>query len=195
MTNDWSKQGAQNVLLQTIYGTAQDANGTIVYPDAIHAVQSYKGKALAFAVPEDTALDKAIFKVVNPSAGKTVQVRFYNVTGKGYLNTGTTVSRANPGGGGTLIFTKTTSIPSPAPSHPEGTRSAGDMVINFGPMEVAAGEYLLVFDCLNEGTNLTTAYSAVRGITATAIDIMGEYGNGAALPKRADGFCLRQSGK
>ena len=42
LAKDWTKTGAQNVLLQTIYGSAQDANGTITANTA-QALQNGKG--------------------------------------------------------------------------------------------------------------------------------------------------------
>ena len=42
LTGDWAKTGAQNVLLQTIYGTAQDLNGMIT-DNAAKPLQELQG--------------------------------------------------------------------------------------------------------------------------------------------------------
>jgi hypothetical protein len=190
LANDWSRQGAQNVLLQTIYGTAQDASGTIT-ANTYDAIENLKGNAMAFAVPQDTALDKAIFKCFKGTswvAGDVFKIRFYNVTGQSYLvyagSTGR-VSRANPGGSGTLIFEKDVTILSDMPYHSElgDGRKYTDVIINFGPMEVTAGEYLIAIDRVS-GSNTTG--STVVGKTTAATDAMGKYGDGITLlPKRA----------
>ena len=54
LAKDWSKEAGQNVLLQTIYGVAQDANGTIT-ANAGHTMSIDKGCAFAFAVAQNTA--------------------------------------------------------------------------------------------------------------------------------------------
>jgi len=185
---DWTLTGAENVLLQTIYGTAQDANGTIT-ANAYDAIEAGKGNAMVFAVPENTALDKAIFKCFKGTAwiaGDVMQIRFYDVSGLNYLSYSghPTVTRANPGGGGPLLFEKLVTIPSSMPYHSElgDGRYYTDMIINFGPMEVEAGEYLIAIDRYS-GSNTTG--SMVRG-DATVIDAMGKYGDAITpLPKRA----------
>ena len=59
-----------------------------------------------------------------------------------------------------------------------------DLIINFGPMEVTAGDYLLVFDYIKEGS-LSTACNFVQGTGATVSAAMGTYPDGSPLPKRA----------
>ena len=115
LAKDWTKTGAENVLLQTIYGTAQDANGTIT-ANTYRALQNGKGIALVFNVPSDTALDKAIFKLRGLTAGRNVQVRFYDITGKGYLLVPghPTPTRTDPGLGSPLLF-NTGPVPIPTP--------------------------------------------------------------------------------
>ena len=187
LTNDWTKEAGDGVLLQTIYGTAQDSAGNIT-ANTYKALQNYKGIAMAFNVPLDTTLDKAIFKLRALTAGKNIQIRFYNVTGKGYLLVPghPAPARTDPGSGGQLLFdTGQITIPTPAPSHPEGTINMSDLVINFGPMAVTAGDYLLVFDYIREGS-LSTACSFIRGVGTTVSDAMGKYPDGTTpLPKRA----------
>ena len=186
LANDWSKQGAQNVLLQTIYGTAQDSAGNIT-ANTSKALQNYKGIAMAFNVPSNTVLDKAIFKLKSLSAGKNVRVRFYNVTGKGYLlfSGHPAPTRNDPALGGQLLFdTGAVTIPNPAPAHEEEGANFSDLVVNFGPMQVTVGNYLLVFDYIREGS-LSTACNFVQGTGVTVSAAMGTYPDGTALPKRA----------
>jgi hypothetical protein len=183
---DWTLTGASNVLLQTIYGTLQDSNGTIT-ANSYRALSIDKGMAMAFAVPQDTALDKGIFKCRGVKVSNRIRIRLYDVTGKDYLlQPGhPTVSRSNPGSDGTKMLDYMATTPSSVPSHPEtggGSFNATDMVINFGPLEVPAGEYLLVFDA-NGGSN--TWGSMIRGASTTEIDVMGEYPGGSSLPNRA----------
>ncbi len=183
---DWTLTGAENVLLQTIYGTLQDSNGTIT-ANSYRALSIDKGMAMAFAVPQDTALDKGIFKCRGVKASNRIRIRMYDVSGKNYLlQPGhPTVSRTNPGSDGTKLLDYMATTPGSVPSHPEtggGSFNATDMVINFGPLEVPAGEYLLVFDA-NGGSN--TWGSMIKGASTTEIDVMGEYPDGNSLPNRA----------
>ncbi len=192
LAKDWTKTVAQNVLLQTIYGTAQDANGTIT-ANATHAMQINKGKAMAFVIPQATALDKGIFKCIGGQTGgiwrpgESLRIRLYDVTGKGYLTyNNNTISRTNPGSGGTVIFNILATTPNPIPPgfyHSElgDGRQYADMVINFGPLEIPAGEYFITFD--PEGPSNTWG-SIIRGV-ATDAPNMGTYPDGTALPKRA----------
>ena len=107
LTSEWSKQGAKTILLQTIYGTAQDAQGNITV-NTNKALTPDKGCAMAFNVPQNTALGQGIFKCYgNPIvAGNTIRVRFYDVTGKNYLSFSghPTVSKADPASGGEQLF-------------------------------------------------------------------------------------------
>ena len=187
LANDWGKQGAKDVLLQTIYGTEQDADGVIT-ANTLRAMSKDKGCAMAFAVPQNTALYKGIFKCAYGStgwrSGEQLRVRLYDVTGKGYLTFGHSVSRADPGSGGTLLMDLMTTTPSPVPYHSEldDGRQYSDLVINFGPLEVAAGEYFITFDPCGPSN---TWGNMVRGSTAAIADAMGKYPDGTPLPKRA----------
>ena len=185
LAKDWSKQGAKTVLLQTIYGTAQDAQGNIT-ANTNKALTPDKGCAMAFNVPQNTALGQGIFKCYgNPIvAGNIMRIRFYDVTGKNYLSFSghPTVSKTDPGSGGEQLFNLTAALSSGVYHSELGDgKQYFDMVINFGPMEVAAGDYLLVFDW-SSGSN--TWGNLVRG-NATEAPIMGNYPDGTPLPKRA----------
>ena len=183
LAKDWTKTGAKNVLLQTIYGTAQDSAGNIT-ANTGKAMTLGKGCAMAFAVPQATALDKGIFKCfggpIRP--GDSLQIRFYDVTGKNYLlySGHPTLSRTDPGSGGAKLFEIIATTPNPIPagfSHSElgDGRTYFNLVINFGAMEVTAGEYLIVFDQYS-GSN--TWGTMVRGNSSTVADAMGKYGDG-----------------
>ena len=190
LANDWTKQAAQNVLVQTIYGTAQDSNGTITADTyrALNQVDWYgwhsKGMALAFAVDANTILDKARFKCSASSwtPGKSIRIRLFNVTGKGYLTYGHSMSIDDPGSGSTAIIDYTKVTPDPVPYHLElgDGRQYTNLVIDFNSCEVTAGEYLLAFDSATTGT----WGSMVRGLAAEA-STMGKYPDGTALPKGA----------
>ena len=95
LAKDWTKTGAKGVLLQTIYGVAQDANGTIT-ANTGRALQSFKGMAMAFSVPQNIALDKGIFKWRGIQASNNIRIRLYNVTGKGCLNYLHPMTKADP---------------------------------------------------------------------------------------------------
>ena len=96
---------AADVILQTIYGTQQDASGNITVSN-VRAVSIDKGLALAFSIPYDTALQTAVLKCRAVKNANTLQIRMYNVTGMNYLAYGHTMTRANPGGAGNNpIFT------------------------------------------------------------------------------------------
>lgn len=179
---DWSQNGAENVLLQTIYGTNQDANGTIIYPNGYHALSVGKECLMVFAVPQATSLDKGWFKVVGFKANYTFRVRLFNVTGQDLLNRGHTISKTSLDSGTPLVDV-TVPTGSSVPSHSEGTQNATDVIVNFGPLAVTAGEYMIVFNNVSGGN---TIGSMVRGAGATAADLMGRYGSGGpTLPKRA----------
>ena len=181
LANNWSKQGAENVLLQTIYGTAQDSAGNIIYPNATHALSQGKECAMVFAVPENTILDKGWFKLTGFKADYTFRVRLFNVTGQGLLNRGRTIAKSNLDLWSPLVdVTKPTG--NSVPYHDEGTQKVTDLIIDFGPMSINAGEYLITFHNVSGGF---TIGSIVRGVGATVADSMGRYGDGTPLPKRA----------
>ena len=77
-----------------------------------------------------------------------------------------------------------TTTPSPVPYHSElgDGRQYSDLVINFGPLEVSAGEYFITFEP-NGPSN--TWGNMVRGTSVAIADAMGKYPDGTPLPKRA----------
>jgi len=185
LANDWSKQGAKTILLQTIYGTAQDSAGNIT-ANTNKALSADKGCAMVFNVPQNTALGQGIFKCyANPIVpGNVIRVRLYNVTGKNYLayTGGPTISKSDPGSGGAKLIDLTASLESGVYHSELGDgKQYFDMILNFGPMEVTAGDYLLVFD-QSSGSN--TWGSMVRG-NATEALTMSQYPDGTPLPKQA----------
>ena len=91
------------------------------------------------------------------------------------------MTKADPGSGGALLIDSTITTPSSVPSRTEGSIKYTDMIINFGPLEVTAGEYLLVFDAMGESNTWGTL---IRGTTTEYIG-MGTYPDGVPLPKRA----------
>ena len=140
--------------------------------------------ALAFAVDANTVLDKARFKCSSSSwlPGRSIRIRLYNVTGKGYLTYGHSMPIDDPGSGSTAIIDYTKVTPDPVPYHLElgDGRQYTNLVIDFNSCEVTAGEYLLAFDSATTGT----WGSMVRGLAAEAAT-MGKYPDGTALPKGA----------
>ena len=181
LSKDWSKQSAKDVLLQTIYGTAQDSAGNIIYPNATHALSQGKECAIVFAVPQAVTLDKGWFKVTGFKANYKFRVRLFNVTGRGLLNTGRTIAKSDLDVW-TPLFDVTVPTGSSVPSHPEGTQAVTDVIVNFDSLQVSAGEYLVAFNNFDGGF---TIGSIVRGVGATVADSMGKYPDGTPLPKRA----------
>jgi len=187
LATGWGKQAGSKVLLQTIYGTAQDSAGNIT-ANTVRAISKDKGLAMAFAVPQNTLLDKAIFKCVG-KPNESIRIRLFNVTGKGYLNSGHTMTKADPGSGSSAIFDIMYWTPIyVVPSHTEGTQNLTDMIINFNGLPVTTGEYLITFDVPLEdmiGNWSNTWGSLVRSGSSTISDNMGKYPDGTPLPKRA----------
>jgi hypothetical protein len=192
LSKSWGKQAGSKVLLQTIYGTGQDSAGNIT-ANSVRNMQINKGQAMAFAVPQNTLLDKAIIKcsaigVPGKSAyNNNIRIRLFNVTGKGYLTSGHTMTKADPGSGASSIFDVYYCAPVwVMPSHTEGTATTKytDMAINFDSLPVTAGEYLITFDPLDVDGESNTWGNLVRG-TGTEPANMGLYPDGVALPKRA----------
>ena len=66
LAKDWSKQAGEKVLLQTIYGTAQDSAGNIT-ANTYRALSIDKGMAMAFSVPQNIALDKGSVQMAGNS--------------------------------------------------------------------------------------------------------------------------------
>jgi len=182
MASDWQLQAGKNILLQTIYGTNQDADGNILYPNAYHALSAGKECAMVFAVPQATALDKGWFKLTGFKADYTFRVRLYNVTGQGLLLRGKTIPKTSLDTWSPLVDV-TLPTGNPVPSHVEGTQNITDFIVNFGPLEIPAGEYLIAFNNVAGGF---TIGSIVRGSGAAVADLMGRDGaGGPPLPKRA----------
>ena len=191
MANTWLKEGAKDVLLQTIYGTAQDSAGNIT-ANLARAVSKDKGLAMAFNVPTNTTLDKMIFKCYGNNGtwrpAEPLHIRMFNVTGKGYLNYNHSgITKADPGSGGALVVDCTATTPNPIPSdfyHFElgDGRQYTDLIVNFGPLEVTAGDYFITLDAT---TGSSTWGSIVRSNSAAISDNMGKYPDGTSLPKRA----------
>ena len=197
LAKDWGAEAAQNVLMQTIYGTAQDSSGTIT-ANAYRVLQYLKGLAMAFKVPADTALDRGIFKCFGATSGtwkpgQILYVHIYNVTGMNYLSYSShpTITRAAPGGvGNQPIFDYTLVSPDPVPYHNEPdipTRQYADLIINFGPLSVTAGEYFITFD----REDLPSPNSSSWGCFVRSGEVggefanMGKYPDGTPLPKAA----------
>ena len=193
LSKDWSKQSAKDVLLQTIYGTAQDSAGNIT-ANLSRVVQKDKGLAMAFNVVANTTLDKAIFKCFGNNGTwrpeEKLRIRLFNVTGKGYLNYNHSgITKAEPGGGNPAIFDILAITPKPIPSdfyHFElgDGRQYADMIINFDNLQLTAGDYFMTFD-VDSSSPSNTWGSFVRSGSATVSDNMGKYPDGTALPKRA----------
>lgn len=182
LAKDWSEEAGRNVLLQTIYGTAQDSAGNIT-ANSYRAMSKDKGMAMAFVVPQDTALDKGIFKWRGITATNKIHIRLYNVTGRNFLNYLHSMNKTDPGSGGALLIDSLTTAPNPVPYHYENSVKYTDLLINFGPLEVTTGDYLIVFDADNANPNNTFG-SIIKGSTTEYIG-MGTYPDGSALPKRA----------
>jgi len=194
LANNWGKKAGDNILLQTIYGTAQDSSGNIT-ANTTRVLQFSKGLAMAFKVPADTTLDKAIFKCVTGvppgwRAGQILHVHLYNVTGRGYLNYNHTgVTRANPGGiGNPAIFAYSLTTPDSVPYHSElgDGKQYADLVIDFGGLPITAGEYFITFD----REELPPPNSSSWGSFVCSYQIdppppMGKYPDGSPLPKGA----------
>ena len=181
---DWSQVSAEHVLLQTIYGTAQDLNGNITANNS-REFYTNLGTAMALSVPADTTVDKAIFKCYGIEPMDRVRLRLYNVTGLGYLQYGHTMSRANPGGVGNdpVLDILVTAGTNPVESHTElgDGKAYTDMVIDFASSDVTGpGEYLITFDPESSHAN----FGMVRGLLADTAG-MGKYPDGNDLPKRA----------
>lgn len=184
LAKDWSKNAGGNVLLQTIYGTAQDSAGNIT-ANTYRALSQNKGMMMAFRVPTNTALYQGRFKWRGVKPSSNIRIRLYNVTGKNYLQYNHTgIAKTDPATGGTVLIDTQVAAPNPVPSHPEGSPSYNvtDMTVNFGPLEVTAGEYLIVFDAMGPDN---TWGSIIRGGNATEVVDMGLYPDGTSLPKRA----------
>ena len=195
LANNWGAKAAENVLLQTIYGTAQDSSGNIT-ANAYRVLQYLKGLAMAFKVPADTALDRGIFKCMTGGdpgwrAGQILHVRLFNVTGRGYLNYNHTgITRANPGGvGNPAIFVHSLTTPDSAPYHTEPdvpTRQYADLVIDFGGLPVTAGEYFITFDREDLPLPASGTWGCfIRSGDANEFGNMGKYPDGTPLPKGA----------
>ena len=195
LANDWGDKAGENILLQTIYGTAQDSSGNIT-ANAYRVLQYLKGLAMAFKVPADTAIDKGIFKCMTGGdpgwrAGQILHVHLYNVTGRGYLNYNHTgITRANPGGSGNPpIFTISLTSPDPVPYHTETdipTRQYADLVIDFGDLPVTAGEYFITFDREDLPPPASGTWGTfIRSGDAGEFANMGKYPDGSPLPKAA----------
>ena len=147
---------------------------------------------MAFNVPTNTTLDKAILKCYGNNGtwrtGEPLQIRFYNVTGKGYLTYNHSgITKADPGSGGALLFTCTATTPTPIPPdfyHFElgDGRQYTDLIINFDGLQVTAGDYFITLDAT---TGSSTWGSFIRSNSAAISDNMGKYGDGTSLPKRA----------
>jgi len=182
MAENWSLEGGENVLLQTIYGTAQDANDSIIANNS-RALSQNEGMAMAFIVPSYTVLDKVIFKCWDIEASNDIRIRLFNVTGKNYLNYLHTMTKADPGSGSPAIIDLIATVPSPVPYHLElgDERKYTDLVINFESLEITAGEYLITFDAMGPDN---TWGNIIRGTQAEA-ENMSEYPGGVSLPKRA----------
>ena len=146
LANDWAKTGAGDVLLQTIYGSAQDSAGNIT-ANAAHALSRGKECLMVFAVPEATALDVGWFKLVGFKVDYTFRVRLFNVTGQDLLNTGHTITKSSLDSGTPLVDVSLgTGSSVPYHTEPTGTQHYTDLIVNFGPLEVTAGDYLIAFN-------------------------------------------------
>jgi hypothetical protein len=147
---------------------------------------------MAFQIPQNTILNKGTFKCFGGDSGvwrtgEKLHVRLFNVTGKGYLTYNHSgVSKADPGGGNSAIIDCMATTPNPVPYHSETdvpARQYTDMVINFGPLPVNAGEYFITVDVDPSSSNTWGVF--VRSGSAAVSDNMGKYPDGSPLPKRA----------
>ena len=133
LVSDWPQSAAEKILLQTIYGTSQDADENIT-ANNYYALNKNQGIAMAFKVQEHTALDKATFKCFGIASSNALRIRLYDVTGRGYLTYGNTMARTAPGGtGNPAIFDFCSTVPASIPSHSElgDGRNYSDLVVNF----------------------------------------------------------------
>lgn len=187
LATGWGKQAGSKVLLQTIYGTAQDSAGNIT-ANLVRALSKNKGLAMAFAVSQDVLLDKGIFKCVG-KVNESIRIRLFNVTGKGYLASGHTMTKADPGTASSAMFDIMYWTPiSAMPAHTEGSQNLSDMVINFNSLPLSAGEYLITFDVPETdliGNSSNTWGSIVRATSLADVTNMGNYPDGNPLPKKA----------
>ena len=153
----------------------------IIYPNGYHALSVGKECLMVFNVPQATALDKGWFKLTGFKTGYVFRVRLYNVTGQGLLNRGHTIAKSSLDSGALIDVSLPTG--SSVPSHPEGTQNITDFLVNFGPIEITAGEYMIAFNNVSGGN---TIGSIIRGGGAATSDLMGRDGlGGPVLPKRA----------
>ncbi len=171
------------VLLETIYGTQQDASGNIT-TNNYRYLSIDKGLAYAFTVGKNCVLDSATLKCRGVKASNGIRVRMYNVTGQNYLNYSghPAPARTAPGGSGNNpLFDLNVVTSAAVPSHLEGTVAYTDMNIDFDSMWVTSGEYFLVFDA---GGPSNTWGNFVRGLEAE-VDGMGKFPDGSPLPGAA----------
>ena len=171
-----------DVLLQTIYGTRQDARGAITANTAV-ALSLDKGVGIAFDVPRDTALDTLRIKLHNVKPQVGVRLRLYDVTDRGFVEGDATPARSDPGGSDNVaIFDSTYVTPASVPFHLEPLASPTarytDLVVPLGPLEVLSGEYFLVID--NVGPSNTIG-SMMVGDESEAL-AMGKRPDGRPLP-------------
>jgi pectate lyase len=170
-----------DVLLQTIYGTRQDAAGNVTANTPV-ALSIDKGLGIAFDVPRDTALDTLRMKLQNAKPEVGIRLRLYDVTYRGFL-AGAAPARSAPGGADNVaIFDRSYFTGSTVPSHLEPlaspTAAYSDLIVDLGPLEVLSGEYFLVVD--NVGPSNTLG-SIMVGDAGEAPD-MGERPDGQPLP-------------